>query len=84
MQFGDTAFEKEEIFVTFEGLNKLKASRISSLHVLDCVWCDVEIKTSLLANVEYIHSEFDADDDSVIRSRMYSVGAIDIQYFLTR
>lgn len=84
MQFGDTAFEKEEIFVTYEGLHKLKASRISSLHVLDCVWYDVEIETSLFTNVEYIHSELDADDDSVLRARVHPVGAIDIQHFLTR
>ena len=33
VQFGDIAFEKEEVFVTYDGLLKLKTSRVSSLHV---------------------------------------------------
>lgn len=33
IQFGDIAFEKEEVFVTYEGLLKLKTSRVASLHV---------------------------------------------------
>ena len=60
IQFGDIAFEKEEIFVTYDGLLKLKASRVASLHVLILLFLvySIEIKKTILSISFFFYSEF--------------------------
>lgn len=72
IQFGDLAYEKEEFFVTYEGLLRLSSPRFPSGQVEIPAGRHVEAAKTVRGAVGGLFERADAFDDAVVRSRMFA------------
>lgn len=72
IQFGDLAYEKEEFFVTYEGLLRLSSPRFPSGQVGFPRGCEVAAAAAVRGSVGGLFARVYAANDTVVRSGVFA------------